>query len=72
MNGYIRQQRLEKIKNNDYWITPFTFQLLGEYVVEILDVIDEQLDNNKLEKYKRLVVENPKYYQQTESRMISY
>lgn len=71
-NGYIRQSRLEKIVNNEYWITPFTFQLLGEYVVEILNVLDEQLDDDKLENYKRFAIENPKYYQQTESRMISY
>ena len=71
-NGYIRQSRLEKIENSEYWVTPFTFQLLGEYVIEILEVLDEQLDDNKLENYKRFVTENPKYYQQTQSRMISY
>jgi len=71
-NGYIRQSRLEKIENTEYWITPFTFQLLGEYVIEILEVLDKQLDDNKLEKYKRFSIENSKYYQQTESRMISY
>ncbi|SHN73176.1 hypothetical protein SAMN05444395_107180 [Flavobacterium fryxellicola] len=71
-NGYVRQNRLEKIENNEYWITPFTFQLLGEYVIEIVEVLDEQLDDNKLENYKRFAIENSKYYQQTESRMISY
>lgn len=71
-NGYIRQRRLEKIKNSEYWVTPFTFQLLGEYVIEIIEVLYEQLDDNKLEYYKRFAIENSKYYQQTESRMISY
>lgn len=71
-NGYIRQRRLGKIENSEYWVTPFTFQLLGEYVIEILEVLDEQLDDNKLENYKRFSIENSKYYQQTESRMISY
>lgn len=71
-NGYIRQSHLEKIKNKEYWITPFTFQLLGEYVIEILEVLDEQLEDDKLENYKRFAIENSKYYQQTESRMISY
>ncbi|WP_313512499.1 hypothetical protein [Sphingobacterium sp.] len=71
-NGYIRQNRLERIENSEYWVTPFTFQLLGEYIFEILEVLDEQLDDQKLEHYKRFVNENPKYYQQTESRMISY
>lgn len=71
-NGYIRQSRLEKINSDEYWITPFTFKLLGEYVFEILEVLNGQLDNNKLENYKRFAIENPKYYQQNESRMISY
>lgn len=71
-NGYLRQSRLEKIENNEYWITPFTFQLLGEYVIEIIEVLDNQIDDNKLENYKRFANDNPKYYQQTESRMISY
>jgi hypothetical protein len=71
-NGFVRQNRLEKINSNEYWITPFTFKLLGEYIFEILEVLDGQFDNNKLENYKRFAIENPKYYQQTESRMISY
>ncbi|MPL94479.1 hypothetical protein SDC9_40633 [bioreactor metagenome] len=72
-NGYLRQKRLEKLKGIDfYWITPFTFQLLGEYVFEILEVLDNQLDDSQLENYKKYALENPKYWQQTESRMISY
>lgn len=72
-NGFVRQKRLEQLgKNCQYWTTPYTFQLLGEYVLEILEVLDEQLDDNKLENYKRFMTENLKYYQQTESRMISY
>lgn len=72
-NGFIRQKRLVLLgKNYQYWTTPYTFQLLGEYVFEILEVLDEQLDDNKLENYKRFITDNPKYNQQTESRMISY
>jgi hypothetical protein len=72
-NGYVRQKRLEQLgKNYQYWTTPYTFQLLGEYVLEIIDVLDNQLDDNKLENYKQFAIENPKYYQKTESRMISY
>lgn len=71
-NGFVRQSRLEQIVSNEYWITPFYFQLLGEYVIEILDVLDQQLNNIKLENYKRFALENPKYYRQTESRMITY
>lgn len=72
-NGFIRQKRLERLEqSHQYWITPFTFQLLGEYVFEILEVLDNQLDSRRLDNYKKFAVENPKYYRQTESRMISY
>ncbi|PKB15255.1 hypothetical protein [Flavobacterium sp. 5] len=71
-NGYLRQNRLERIKTNEYWITPFIFQILGEYVFEILEVIDKELDNNKLDNYKKFAIENPKFFQKTESRIISY
>jgi hypothetical protein len=72
-NGYLRQRRLEQlVENNQYWITPFSFQLLGEYVYEIVEVLEKQLDDYKLENYKHFVIENPTYWQKTESRMISY
>jgi len=72
-NGYLRQRRLEKlIDKSEYWITPYTIQLLGEYVFEILEVLDRHINDKNIDNYKRFVKENPKYFQQTESRMISY
>lgn len=74
-NGYIREKHLEQLgQNHEYWVwvTPFTFQLLGEYVIEIVELLKKQLDDNKLENYKRLAIENPEYFQKTESRMVSY
>ena len=39
-NGKIRQESLEKLKNNNsYWTTPFRVQLLGEYVYEIYETL---------------------------------
>lgn len=72
-NGYLRQRRLEKlIDKSEYWITPYTIQLLGEYVFEILEVLDRHINDKNIDNYKIFVKENPKYFQQTESRMISY
>lgn len=72
-NGFVRQQQLEKlIGKTDYFITPFVFQLLGEYVIEILDIIHLQITEKTLPNYIRFITENPKYWQQTESRMASY
>lgn len=72
-DGFVRQKRLEKLIGfSEYWITPFVFQLLGEYVFEILEVIDNNLDNEILENFKEFRTNNSKFYVQTESRMISY
>jgi len=72
-DGFLRQRRLEKlIDKNENWVVPFTLQLLGEYVFEILQVLDKHIIANTIDNYGRFAEENPKYWQQTESRMISY
>jgi hypothetical protein len=72
-DGYLRQERLEKlVDKTDYWVTPFTLQLLGEYVFEILQVLDKHINDKTIDNYEQFVNENPKNWQQTESRMISY
>lgn len=73
-NGFVRQQRLEKLIDNveDYFIIPYIFQLLGEYVLEILVVVDKHINDKTIDKYLKFFNENPKYRQQTECRMTSY
>ncbi len=72
-NGFVRQKRLEKLVDTTlYFITPYTFQLLGEYVIEILEVLDRHINDKTIDTYVDFVNENRKYWQQTESRMISY
>jgi hypothetical protein len=72
-NGFVRQKRFEKLKDfTDFWTTPYVFQLLGEYVIEILQVADRQFSNVNLDNFKKFKLDNPKYFGQTESRMISY
>jgi hypothetical protein len=72
-NGFVRQRRLEQLIDTvDYFVIPYTFQLLGEYVVEILEVLDRHINDKTINKYVKFINENKKYWQQTESRMISY
>jgi hypothetical protein len=72
-NGYLRERRLKNLVDKDEkWIIPFTVQLLGEYVFEILEVLDEHINEKTINDYYSFTEENPKYWQQTESRMISY
>jgi len=56
----------------DYFVVAFIFQLLGEYVIEILEIIDKLIDEKNIGLYARFIDENPKLWQKTESRVISY
>lgn len=72
-NGFVRQHNLELLVNSrDYFVVPFVFQLLGEYVIEILFVLDKHINNETIDNYLRFISENKKYWQQTESRVGSY
>jgi hypothetical protein len=72
-DGDLRQRSLEKLlEKYDYWVIPFTIQLLGEYVYEILEVLDKHVSDKTINNYERFTKENPKYWEQTKSRMISY
>jgi len=72
-NGFVRQKYLEKlIGASDHFICPFTVQLIGEYVVEILYVVEKLITPAVLPEYAAFVASNQFYWKQTESRMISY
>ena len=72
-NGYLREKRLNLISaSSENWTVPFIIQLVGEYVYELLPIIDKKINENTLDYYAQFRDENPRYWQQTESRMISY
>lgn len=74
-NGYVRQQRLRTLLGsvNEYeWVMPFIFQLLGEYVIEILDDIDQRIREIDHDLIRRFCIQNPAFMKITESRVISY
>ena len=72
-NGYLREKRLNLLSDNsEKWAIPFIIQLIGEYIYELLPIIDKKVNENTLDFYAELRDKNPKYWQQTESRMISY
>ena len=72
-NGYLRQRRLEKLNGSfHYFIIPFTLQLLGEYVIQILDTLDKQICVKDIIMYKVFVNENPLFWRRTQKRMVSY
>lgn len=72
-NGFVREKYLKKIINsNNYWTKPFILQLIGEYVIEILEVIYQNLDQNNIQSLKELIEENPVFWNKTMSRVITY
>lgn len=72
-NGYTREERLKKLSNKqENWKTPFIVQLLGEYVYQLFPIIDKKVNEETLEFYQEFRRNNPKYWEQTESRVASY
>jgi len=72
-NGFTRQKCLEQIiLYDEYWITPFITQLLGEYVFEILVIIKSNLEGKLLENMIRFSEENSIFFETTKRRIVSY
>lgn len=72
-NGFIREEHLAKIvRANNEWIPPFVIQLVGEYVVEILQVVSRNLDHLDPQLYQRFLQTNPALFVLTKHRVISY
>ena len=72
-NGYVREKRLRRIITSDnYLATPFIAQLLGEYVIEILTAIKDNLSSTLLNNLIKLKADNPKFFVMTQKRVQSY
>jgi len=57
--GFVRQKRLEKlVDTTQYFVTPYSFQLLGEYVIEILQVLDRHINDKSIDNYVEFISEN--------------
>ena len=69
-DGFVRQTHLARILNSkNTWVPPFVVQLLGEYVIEI---IEENLGNLDAAIYARFLKSNPDFLALTEQRVFSY
>lgn len=72
-NGYLREKSLRRILTaKPYFATPFIAQLLGEYVIEILSVIQANLSSILLDNLIQLKKDNPEFFNLTEKRVQSY
>lgn len=72
-DGRVRQRYLEAILLADEaWVAPFVVQLLGEYVLEILQVLDRGRGSLKRRSILAFVAENPAFMLRTRQRVVSY
>jgi hypothetical protein len=72
-DGFVRQKHLVRIiRSRNAWIPCFVIQLVGEYVVEILRLIQENLPHLETSTYADFVRANPEFLALTEQRIISY
>jgi hypothetical protein len=72
-DGLIRQKHLARIiRSHDAWIPCFVVPLVGEYVVEILQLIHDNLTCLERSIYADFVRANPEFLALTEQRVISY
>jgi hypothetical protein len=72
-DGFVRQKHLENILTvEELWVAPYILQLIGEYVVEILNDIYKNLDSINIDFLKHIMSLNPNFWNKTKSRVISY
>jgi hypothetical protein len=72
-NGYIREQFLRKIMIlNEPWVIPYISQLIGEYILEILIVINNNIENIQIKEYTYFFKHNPLFFPRLKQRVISY
>jgi len=72
-DGHVRQRQIERlVASSEPWVAPFVMQLCGEYVIEILDAVEEHLSSMDQRTYGAFFRENSPFFQRTRDRMISY
>jgi hypothetical protein len=72
-DGFVREQHLARIiHSRNVWVPPFVIQLVGEYVIEILQVVKRNLQSLDTLVYGNFLRANPDFFATTERRVISY
>jgi hypothetical protein len=72
-DGFVREKQVPHLlASNAPWVAPFVVQLIGEYVVEILELLAAHADRLETAPYRDFVAENPQFLSLTRRRMISY
>jgi hypothetical protein len=72
-DGHVRERALTHISRFDEaWVAPFIIQLLGEYVIELIEQVASLLEKHVMPSYIPFVRENPAFLKLTTDRATSY
>jgi hypothetical protein len=72
-NGHIRQKYAELLlSRNDLWIPPYILHLLGEYVLEIIIMLQLHTTQIISPQYKDFIDKNPDFIRFVTDRIVSY
>ncbi len=72
-DGFVRERQVRAlVSSTDSWVAPFVVALVGEYVVEIIEVIAQEATTPAKESYARFAAANPEFSALTQQRVISY
>jgi hypothetical protein len=72
-DGHVREEYLRRvIKSKEKWVIPFIIQLTGEYVIEILNVIYENLEALDKVNVRKFITDNADYFKKNKDRIRSY
>ena len=72
-DGVERERCLRNIITSpEPWVVPFVVQLVGEYVLEIIEVVQANLTRLPAENYRAFLRENPAFVARTRARVTSY
>lgn len=63
---------MQILESEQDWVPPFVIQLLGEYVLEIILLLNSRLQDLRKPNYLRFLNENPIFLDLTRSRVVSY
>jgi hypothetical protein len=72
-DGFVRERHVEGLlAGAEPWIPTFVLELLGEYVIEIAQMIDKAADVIPRDAYQRYAVGNPAYLKRICKKIVSY
>lgn len=72
-DGHVRERALGRIlDSNQAWVAPFIVQLLGEYVLEIVEIVYTHVSHTPQESLTTFARENPLFMTLTAQRATCY